>query len=62
MIRALSAVGPGATAKEVQVATLRLAGLFGDTKSLRYYRGVVNEVARGELPARVPVVVWSTRW
>jgi hypothetical protein len=55
VIRALLKLGPGATAREVQLATLRLTRLFGDAKSMRYYGGVVREVARGELPARVPV-------
>jgi hypothetical protein len=55
VIRALAQLGPGATAKEVQVATLRLTRLFGDAKSLRYYAGVVREVSRGELPARIPI-------
>ena len=55
VIRALAELGPGATAKEVQVATLRLTRLFGDAKSLRYYAGVVREVSRGELPARIPI-------
>jgi hypothetical protein len=55
VIRALLKLGPGATPKEVQLATLRLTRLFGDAKSMRYYGGVVREVARGELPARVPV-------
>jgi hypothetical protein len=54
-IHALSQLGPGATAKEVQVATLRLTRLFGDAKSMRYYAGVVREVSRGELPARIPI-------
>jgi hypothetical protein len=62
-IRALSATGPGATAREVTTATLRLASLFGDPKSLRFYRGVVNDVVRGDLPARVPIaaVEWASR-
>src|SRR5262249_17389893 len=34
VIRALAQLGPGATAKEIQVATLRLTRLFGDAKSL----------------------------
>jgi hypothetical protein len=55
VIRALSQLGPGATAKEIQLATLRLTRLFGDAKSLRYYAGVVREVSRGELPARIPI-------
>ena len=55
VIRALAQLGPGATAKEVQVATLRLTRLFGDAKSMRYYAGVVREVSRGELPARIPI-------
>jgi hypothetical protein len=55
VIRALAQLGPGATAKEIQVATLRLTRLFGDAKSMRYYASVVREVSRGELPARVPI-------
>jgi hypothetical protein len=55
VIRALAQLGPGAMAKEVQVATLRLTRLFQDAKSLRYYAGVVREVSRGELPARIPI-------
>jgi hypothetical protein len=55
VIRALSQLGPGATAKEVQLATLRLTWLFQDAKSMRYYAGVVRAVSRGELPARVPI-------
>jgi Helix-turn-helix domain len=55
VIRALSQIGPGATAKEIQLATLRLTRLFQDAKSLRYYAGVVRAVSRGELPARIPI-------
>jgi hypothetical protein len=55
VIRALSQLGPGATPKEIQLATLRLTRLFGDAKSLRYYAGVVRSVWRGELPARIPI-------
>jgi hypothetical protein len=55
VIRALSQLGPGATPKEIQVATLRLTRLFGDAKSMRYYAGVVRSVSRGELPARIPI-------
>jgi hypothetical protein len=55
VIRALSQLGPGATPKEIQLATLRLTRLFGDVKSLRYYAGVVREISRGELPARIPI-------
>jgi hypothetical protein len=55
VIRALSQLGPGATAKEVQLATLRLTRLFQDPKSMRYYAGVVRQVSRGELPARIPL-------
>jgi hypothetical protein len=55
VIRALAQLGPGATAKEIQLATLRLTRLFGDAKSLRYYAGVVRAVSRGELPARIPI-------
>jgi hypothetical protein len=55
VIRALAQLGPGATPKEIQLATLRLTRLFGDAKSLRYYAGVVRSVSRGELPARIPI-------
>jgi hypothetical protein len=54
-IEALSRLGPGATRGEVLAATLRLAALFRDPGSRAFYRSVCNEVARGELPARVPV-------
>jgi hypothetical protein len=37
------------------LATLRLATLFRDPGSRAFYRSVCNEVARGQLPARVPV-------
>jgi hypothetical protein len=56
VIRALAQLGPGATAKEIPLATLRLTRRFGDVQSLRYYAGVVREVSRGELPARIPIV------
>jgi hypothetical protein len=36
-------------------ATLRLTALFRDPKSRAFYRSVVNEVARGQLPARIPI-------
>jgi hypothetical protein len=52
-IAALSRLGPGATRGEVVAATARLTALFGDSQSRAYYRSVVNEVVRGELPARV---------
>jgi hypothetical protein len=55
VIRALAQLGPGATAKKIQLATLRLTRLFGDAKSMRYYAGVVREVSQGELPARIPI-------
>jgi hypothetical protein len=55
VIRALAQLGPGATAKEIQLAILRLTRLFGDAQSMRYYAGVVREVSRGELPARIPI-------
>jgi hypothetical protein len=54
-IAALSRLGPGATRGEVLAATLRLTVLFGDPKSRAFYRSVCNEVARGQLPARVPI-------
>lgn len=51
-IRALSRLGPGATAAEVTAATVRLATLFRDHGSQAYYRSLANEVARGRMPAR----------
>ena len=63
VIAALAAIGLGATAKDVTTAMLKLASLFGDQKSMRYFRGVVNDVVRGDLPARVPIaaVEWARR-
>jgi DNA-binding MarR family transcriptional regulator len=55
VISVLSRLGPGATPAEIQIATLRLTRLFQDSKSMRYYAGVVREVSRGELPARIPM-------
>jgi hypothetical protein len=54
-IEALSRLGPGATRGEVLSATLRLTALFRDPSSRAFYRSVCNEVARGQLPARVPI-------
>jgi hypothetical protein len=55
VIRTLSQLGPGATRKEIVLATLRLTRLFQDSKSMRYYAGVIRDVQRGELPARIPI-------
>ena len=54
-IEALAKLGPGATRGEVLAATLRLTALFRDPGSRAYYRSVCNEVARGQLPARIPI-------
>jgi hypothetical protein len=54
-IEALSRLGLGATRGEVLSATLRLTSLFRDPGSRAYYRSVCNDVARGQLPARVPI-------
>jgi hypothetical protein len=54
-IEALSKLGPGATRGEVLSATLRLAALFRDLGSRAFYRSVCSEVARGQLPARIPI-------
>jgi hypothetical protein len=54
-IEALARLGPGATRGEVLAATLRLTALFRDPKSRAYYRSVCNDVARGQIQARVPI-------
>jgi hypothetical protein len=54
-IEALSRLGPGATRGEILSATLRLTALFRDPGSRAFYSSVCNEVARGRLPARVPI-------
>jgi hypothetical protein len=54
-IEALAKLGPGASRAEILTATLRLTALFRDPGSRAFHRSVCNEVARGQLPARVPI-------
>jgi hypothetical protein len=54
-IEVLSQLKPGASKGEVMSAALRLTALFQDPGSRAYYRSVCNEVARGQLPARIVI-------
>jgi hypothetical protein len=49
-IEALARLGPAASKAEVTLATLRLSMLFRDPGSRAFYRKVVGEACRGELP------------
>jgi hypothetical protein len=51
LIRLLARVGPGDTDGQRPVLVVKMARPFGDLHSGPYYRGEVNDVARGDLSA-----------